>query len=713
MATYNFAPVPAWGSVGEFARIGAKRSSTFPVTLPGGGSATVVQGGVTKVGYLESDSNGLIPAFTTTDIPSVVVNFGIGLVTIHSLEAISAGAASAASAAASATSAATSATNAADSAADAAAALSGRERKFQVNVADYATPQLAMAALTDGAHILFPANTYALTGGAKLQPPAGVDNVTVHAGGATFTQNTWGVPVFDLLDVNGWTLDIGLVQYVGTRGDHTGTYRGGALYTHGCAVYSNGDRHHVRNLRTIGMPTPVYFSSWNGASISGHTGVGNHVGKLECEGYDFGVLWTAQRDLVIDDLYAHDDTDDSGGANPTHAYYGSGVSTARSTGVTIKKARCETNVGGQAFQLKYADQVNLTNHSADGCKGLINVLDCDDLTWDGMTGTALTSNTGGAVTFGFSTAMPKRLKATNTTVKLASSNDARAVSIMSDDCVITNLVVEANHSGSVNTAENEVILRGAKGRMRGLTIRSRGTGHMLGATLGYGSDTVSGWSVEDVVVEATRSACDVLGGGSGNIIRYDPTSVSLTGSNPAVSITGTATGAEVSLRTPVQVSLSPLGEHAGLHALAAATPTVPVANNGIQCLVTPRRDIVVSNLVWFSVTASGNYDVAIIDDSTSARLWSKGSTAWPAAGTITETVTGVTMRAGRPYRLVFAADNTTGTYRGVQASAGDMLTRMDGRFAAYLTSAMFPIPATPATGSTASTRVPLLIVKGT
>lgn len=106
MATYTFNPVPAYGQVGSFARIGAKKSATFPVTKPDTTSATVVQGGVTKVGYVESDAAGLIPAFTTTDIPSVVINLGIGLVTVHSLEAISAGAASAASAAASATAAA-------------------------------------------------------------------------------------------------------------------------------------------------------------------------------------------------------------------------------------------------------------------------------------------------------------------------------------------------------------------------------------------------------------------------------------------------------------------------------------------------------------------------------------------------------------------------------------------------------------------------------
>lgn len=152
MATYTFNPVPAWGAVGQFARVGVQRSGTFPCTLPGGGDATVVQGGVTKVGYVESDATGLVAEFTTTDIPSVVVDFGVGPLTIHSLEAISAGAASAAAAASSATAASGSASDAAASAADAAATLAGKVDKgtLAYYAADYASIQACLDAAPAG-----------------------------------------------------------------------------------------------------------------------------------------------------------------------------------------------------------------------------------------------------------------------------------------------------------------------------------------------------------------------------------------------------------------------------------------------------------------------------------------------------------------------------------------------------------------------------------
>lgn len=155
MAVYTFNPVPAWGPVGEFARVGTQKNKTFPCTLPGGGSATVVQGGTTKVGYVESDNTGLIAQFTTTDIPSVVVNFGIGLVTIHSLEAISAGASSAAAAADSATAAQGSADDAAASAATvaaASAAIAGKVDKgtLAYYAGDYASIQDCLDAAPAG-----------------------------------------------------------------------------------------------------------------------------------------------------------------------------------------------------------------------------------------------------------------------------------------------------------------------------------------------------------------------------------------------------------------------------------------------------------------------------------------------------------------------------------------------------------------------------------
>lgn len=569
--------------------------------------------------------------------------------------------------------------------------------------------QAKLDAAPAGSRLWFAPGNYTLAGTALAVK---ADNTFVDALGATFTQTTWATAVFDLLNVAGCTTDIGLAQYVGTRGGVGTSFRGSSGYTFGAGVWANRDRNHIRHLRTKNLPIGVYFSSWDGVTSADRLGVANRIGHLECEGYNFGVLWVGQKDLVIEDIYAHDDLDDSAGVNPTHAYYASGTATMRSTGVTILKARCENNLAGQAFQLKYVDQASLTNHKASNCKGLINILDCDDLTWTGMDGVGmLATGTASAVSFGFTTAVSKRPVLNSTSVRMATGVDETSVSVWADDAQVNGLVVEANRSAGTNTAQSDVAFRGDRGRARGLTLRSVGAGHARGVTLGFGATTVTGWDVDGITVNGQRSVLDVVGGGSGNAVRYNNSLQTITGGGAPVTITGTATLNEVSVNTQIQAALSTLGDNPAVHALVAATPTVPVANNGIQVLITPRRDMTVASLVWFSASASGNYDLAIVDDTTNTRLWSKGSTVWPAAGTVTETVTGVTLRAGRTYRIVFAADNTVGTYRGVQSPVGDMLFRADGLYAAYLTSALFPVPAAPGRGTGASTRIPLVIIR--
>jgi hypothetical protein len=704
VTTFHFSGTVAWNRMGPFITTGrGVRTQSFLDPNTGLTPAGATQNSV-AVTQITADATTGQWAFTTTDVAACLLDFGAGpqMVLANELpNLVITAAATTDSAVASAVGNSASATRA------------QLDQRYAAVVPLYPTMTLSaiqarINAAPAGSRLWFAPGTYP-TG--TIVVPA--DGMFVDAPGATFQVSVWGAPSFDAIGRNDCLFDIGLAQFTGTRGDHTGTTRGQATYTIGAGVYINGDRNRIRRLRTIDLPTPVNFSSWDGSSISGHTGTGNSVGRLEVSGYDFGVLWLAQKDLVLEDLYGHNDHDDSSGANPTHLYYGSGISTARSTGVAIKKARCENHTGGQPFQLKYADQTKLTHHVADTTTGLVNILDCDDLEWDGMLGVNLSAAGTGAVTFGFTTAVPKRPVLSNTTVRQAANNDERAVSIWGDDARIRGMHVEANHSGSVNTALNDVVLRGSRSEADDVSIRSIGAGHMRGIATGIGTDTVSDWRIHGPKMDGPRSVVDILASSTGVRIYGDPNASTLTGGGAAFTVSGTATGSEYSVTTPRHAYLTTYGTAPGTAAvLSGSSVIVPVANNGIQVLITPDCDIAVSNLLWFSVTQSGNYDIAIVDDALSTRLWSKGSTAWPAAGTITETVTSVTMRAGRTYRIVFSADNITGALRGTAAAAGDMLIRMDGLFAAYLQTSMFPVPSTPARGSGASTRLPYIILKG-
>lgn len=92
--------------------------------------------------------------------------------------------------------------------------------------------------------------------------------------------------------------------------------------------------------------------------------------------------------------------------------------------------------------------------------------------------------------------------------------------------------------------------------------------------------------------------------------------------------------------------------------LIAGTHSVPAANAAVQVKVVSVRDITVTSLTWCSSTQSGNYDIGIVDDRGDAVLWTRGATAWPAVGTVSEPVPSVMLKAGRTYRFVFASDTT-------------------------------------------------------
>lgn len=416
------------------------------------------------------------------------------------------------------------------------------KNSLAINVQDYPTPQDALDAAPAGSTVFFPPGTYETTSSYVVK----ADNTTISALGAYFIMHTWATPLFDAIDRSGCIFDIGTAEFVGVRGGVGSSFRGSSGYISGCAVWLNGDRNYVRKLRTINMAVGVFLSSWDGTSTYDRIGLRNRIGDVECSGYNFGVLWTAQDALVIDSIYGHDDLDDSSGTNPTHVYYASGIDTFRSTGVTIGSARADNHIHGQPFQLKFTDQASLTNHTAYACTGLINIIDCHYLSWSGMRGTGLLANSGqGAVTFGVSVTTSKSPNLVNTSIQLASGVDERAVSIIADDAVIAEMTIETNHSAGFNTALNDGILRGNRGRLRGATIRSRGAAHGRGWLLqDLSGSPATNWIIEDPVVESNRGVIDVKAATVGAVIRYNPNSCSLTGAGSAITVIGTPVGGE-------------------------------------------------------------------------------------------------------------------------------------------------------------------------
>lgn len=559
-----------------------------------------------------------------------------------------------------------------------------------------------------GTRFEFTPGTIALAGALTLP----YDNVVIDAPYTTFTQSVWQQPAFDAISRNGCEFNIGLVQFIGIRGGQGSSSRGSAGYVSGAGVWINGDNNYVRRLKTLNMAVGVFLSSWNGTSANDRVGVGNHLGQVETTGANFSLLYVAQDGLAIDDIYGHDDIDDSAGANPTHVIYGSAITSFRATGGEFKSIRAKNILTGQPVQVKFHDGLSIGSIVATNCKGLLNVIDSNDLTVNSYLSLGTLANAGqGAITFQRSVTNSQRPRLGGGRIQLASGVDERAFNLIADNSIIDSLAVESNHSGSVSTSIAEIMVRGTGNVLRKTTVRSLGAGSIPAIMAGFPGETANNTLVDGLVVTGSLSGVLVVGGSTGVVVNYDAAAQTITGPT-FIDLTG---GQVAQTTTAPPAALSTLGESALLALLANATPTVGAANLALQVRVTPRRTITVSSLSWWSVSPSGNYDIAIVDDTTSAVLWSKGSTAWPAAGKIVETVTGsVKMLAGRTYRLVFSADNATGTFRGNQAAVAGLDLRLDGSTVTTAVSAAFPIPTpTLAAGSTgSSTRTPLIVVGG-
>lgn len=587
-----------------------------------------------------------------------------------------------------------------------------RAQGVSYSVPATATTSDVQAILTEaeaGSRVVFAPGTFAAPGGGWT---VGNDGVQIDASRASFTQTTWGRPVFDLYGRNGMSIDVGYAEFTGTRGGLGVSYRGSSGYVSGAVVWANGDRNTIRVRRSVGFVCAVFLSAWAGTSTYDHQGIDNRVRIDEVEGFDFGILWSWQKNLTIESIYGHDDIDDSAGDNPTHLIYGSATHANRDEGVTVLHAVAESILYGQPFQFKYSDRLTLRSHRAHASRGLANFIDCHDMDVQGMTGTSLLANAGqGAFTLQSTNILSQRPKISDVSVQLAAGVDERGFLAISDDGQYSNIAIESNHSAGVGSGVADINIRGERNRFTAPRIRMVGT-PSRGFMLGGSPLTATGTIIEQPVVTGNATVMvNLVAGSVGVVVDYDPTAQQVA----EFFNTADGTGNEQwSTRSTRKAALTTFGEDTGIVLVAATgTCTVGAVNAAIQRKIRPTRDVTVTGLRWWSVTASGNYDIGIIDDATNKRLWSKGTTVWPAAGVVDETVPSVVLRAGRVYRISFAADNVTGTLRGVTANAAGLDTLLNGGTDTTLTSAAFPLPDPLVAGTGPSSRTALIAVLGT
>ncbi|MBN6192082.1 hypothetical protein JQN58_34940 [Aneurinibacillus sp. BA2021] len=371
-----------------------------------------------------------------------------------------------------------------------------------INVARFPSVQAAIDAAPTGATLYFPPTM------SPVAVPAGgfalkANNLTIDAMGIEFQVSNWGTPAFLALRSNGGAdghrYRIGMVKYVGVRGNHTGTtMRGSAPYCSGCGVWSNGDRNYVEYLRTDGMPTPIFFSSWDGSGATDRTGVGNRIGYVEFTRYNFGLLYVKQTGFDWGDAYVHDDLDDSGGVNPTHAIYCSAASGHRAGQGTIGRWQTVRNVSGHAYIFKFQDSLTFDSLTAVDSAGLVSFLSTKGIAGNQLIGTDLrSSGSDRAVSFS-GVERCEDVSIGRIEARLKTGVQSWTLGLWVDGlCEIGSVNIETNHAAGLSTAVPEVTIRGVgSGRVGSLMINAKGV-HSRPVELGDGTlaGQAAGWTL--------------------------------------------------------------------------------------------------------------------------------------------------------------------------------------------------------------------------
>lgn len=158
--------------------------------------------------------------------------------------------------------------------------------------------------------------------------------------------------------------------------------------------------------------------------------------------------------------------------------------------------------------------------------------------------------------------------------------------------------------------------------------------------------------------------------------------------------------------------LSTLGTEPAVAQIVAAGGSVALAANA-ACLtrVKAPRAISIAKLLWVQGTQSGNYDIGIYDAS-GVRLWSKGSTASPTGGLVTETVSpAVSIPKGDVFYVAFVNDNATATLRAITLVSAELAKTLTGVPSSVTVATSFPLPNPIVIGTTTLTRLPLVVIR--
>jgi len=461
----------------------------------------------------------------------------------------------------------------------------------------------------------------------------------VGLGGLTpVVQTTAGVPVFDLLDASGSSVDSFDLECSAPRPLTLPSTRGDNGRAYGAAVWVGCNRIRVSRLRVKNFVAGVSLVNWS-TTTNTRTGTITDfvVDDMYIDDVDFGVLATSCVDVVIANVRGRY-TLTSGSGDPSHLIYlTEGVGSVPARNVTVRDCVATDGSGGHAYQFKSVDGLNAANLTARGCSGLLSLRAVTNAEFRGLLSAEdTTAGTNGSIYM-------QGVGETDITladVTLRMVNPVRAIRLDGTRTVLKDTRVFLTHTAFVDAAD--ILAAGTNNRLENVQVINSGPG----ATTGGRAITVSGTSTGIVVQGGfavnARSFVNTSSGATNVTVEYDP------------KLTTPATGSPGGFRV---VSVSAALAQSRVRP-ARTLETFTTAGGSVAV----RADQVTHAIV--NVTGSGNVTVALTEPFPGATItYVVTNTTAAAMGTVTWTghtlaAPFVSPAAGASATITFVHDGT-------------------------------------------------------
>lgn len=360
------------------------------------------------------------------------------------------------------------------------AALSAKIGLVPGLVDDDATDNRAaiQAALDGGGTVILPKTNgrYAIAGTLTMSVPG--TRFLCHGAPIRQLTDTYGVVNMYAADCEVDGLDaIGSLASPDFAGTNT-SWQGSIVASRWAAIsiYGNAHRARIPYVRARNMSSAIRIAGWNNLAdaLTTTTVDDVEIGMIVVDAVEFGIAAKATRRLKVGVAKGTYGNVTNAPRAPHLVYLADDTNLVHHWQAAIGDSLATNGVGGQAVQLKGIIGGYAASIQAEGCSGVLNLMDCSDFTVDSLLSTADTyGGVGGSITFDETTTLT-RTKIRTASVAMAS--DGRPVRVIGGtDCGIDRLDVTVAHTTTGGATDYDVEIRGTNFTISQVNVKNTGT----------------------------------------------------------------------------------------------------------------------------------------------------------------------------------------------------------------------------------------------